>query len=76
MLLAIKLLKHGLQYLKTSVLSTMSNQFYFVLCSVNILNNNNNNNMASYSFKFEENTDLRQFSLSTEKEYGVQCVIL
>lgn len=52
----------------------MSNQFYFVLCSVNILNNNNN--MASYSFKFEENTDLCQFSLSTEKEYGVQCVIL
>lgn len=32
--------------------------------------------MATYSYKLKENTDLCHFSLSTEKEYGFQCVIL
>ena len=32
--------------------------------------------MASYTFKLKENTDLCHFNLSSEKDFGVQCVIL
>lgn len=32
--------------------------------------------MASYSFKLREKCDVCHFVLSTEKEYGVQCIFL
>jgi hypothetical protein len=32
--------------------------------------------MASYSYKLKDSSDLRHFIMSSEKEYGVQCVIL
>ena len=50
----------------------------FILCSSNNNNHNhnNNNNMTSYSYKLKENTDLCHYFLASEKEYGVQCIIL
>lgn len=32
--------------------------------------------MAGFSYKLKENTDLCHFCLPTEKEYGVQCIII
>jgi hypothetical protein len=58
---------------KMQVFLCLYNQYCFVLCSSNIFRIII---MSSYSYKLKEKSDLCHYVMSSEKDYGVQAVIL